>query len=50
MCLKQTEMKPSTQAAPVIEIHARIITLREQKVILDTDLAAIYQVEVRALL
>lgn len=43
-------MKPSTPSTRVTDIHARIITLRGQKVILDTDLAGIYRVEVRALL
>ena len=43
-------MKKRTPVAPVPDIYRRILTLRDQKVILDTELAAIYQVEVRALL
>jgi hypothetical protein len=43
-------MKPTAPTAPASDIHSRIITLRGQKAILDTDLAAIYKVEVRALL
>jgi len=43
-------MKKALASISVSDVHGRILTLRDQKVILDADLAAIYQVEVRALL
>lgn len=43
-------MKKDSAIAPVADIYGCILALRNQRVILNTDLAAIYQVEVRALL
>lgn len=43
-------MKPSAQITSIGQIHTHIITLRNQSVILDTELASVYQVEVRSLL
>jgi hypothetical protein len=43
-------MNPTTTIASLPDINARILTLRDQKVILDSDLARIYGAEVRALL
>jgi phage regulator Rha-like protein len=43
-------MNPTTAISSLPDINARILTLRDQKVILDSDLARIYGAEVRALL
>ena len=43
-------MNPAAAISSLPDINARILTLREQKVILDSDLARIYGAEVRALL
>ena len=46
-----TELMTTTAAISSLpDINARILTLRDQKVILDSDLACIYGAEVRALL
>ena len=43
-------MNPTAAISTLPDINARILTLRDQKVILDSDLARIYGAEVRALL
>jgi hypothetical protein len=43
-------MSPTAAISSLPDINARILTLRDQKVILDSDLARIYGAEVRALL
>ena len=43
-------MNPTAAISSLSDINARILTLRDQKVILDSDLALIYGAEVRALL
>jgi hypothetical protein len=43
-------MNPTAAISSLSDINARILTLRDQKVILDSDLARIYGAEVRALL
>lgn len=43
-------MSPAAAISSLPDINARILTLRDQKVILDSDLARIYGAEVRALL
>ena len=43
-------MNPNAVISTLPDINARILTLRDQKVILDSDLARIYGAEVRALL
>ncbi len=40
---------PSTETAPIPLIESRILLIRGQKVLLDADLAALYQVETKAL-
>jgi hypothetical protein len=38
----------ATEAAPVALVESRILIIRSQKVLLDSDLAALYQVETKA--
>ena len=44
-----TEMNKSLQVQPAPEINAAILTIRDQKVLLDADLALIYGVPTKAL-
>jgi ORF6N domain len=40
---------PSVETAPVLLIESRIYLIRRQKVLLDSDLATLYQIETKAL-